>query len=105
MNNQPISLTYGLTLKISATTTTANGQWTGASAEGAKLQCVRLYNAGPNTAFIRRGSGGGLTAVVDTDFPLPAGAIEIVSKGNDDTIAAICASGTATVYATPTEGQ
>jgi len=65
---------------------------------------VRIYNAGPNTAFVRWGIGT-QTAIAATDIPIPAGAIENFFKGQSDTFAAICAATqTATIYFTPGSG-
>ena len=65
---------------------------------------VRLYNAGPNVAFIRFG----VTALTATtaDMPIPAGAVEVLTKGGASRAAAICAgTGTATLYLTVGEGS
>lgn len=65
---------------------------------------VRIYNAGPDTAFIHFGDSS-VTAAV-TDVPIPSGAIEVMSFMVPDQVvtgaymAAITASGTATVYFT-----
>lgn len=66
---------------------------------------LRIYNAGPNDVFIRLGNGA-LTAVVATDMPIPAGAVEVFTKNAAGSVAGICAgTGTATVYLTAGEGE
>ena len=62
-----------------------------------------VYNLGPNLAFVRWGVGA-QTAVV-TDLPIPVGVVEVFSKGVADTLAAVCSSGSATVYVTSGEAQ
>lgn len=69
-----------------------------------KAQHWRIYNAGPNTAFVEFG-GSGIEAAAATGMPIPAGAIEIFSPNQQGYIAGICASGeTATLYITPGAG-
>lgn len=63
---------------------------------------VRIYNSGSVTVFIEQG-GSGVTAATATGYPIPAGAVEIISCP-EQYIAAITASSTATVYFTPGEG-
>lgn len=62
---------------------------------------LRLYNAGSATVFYALG-GSAVEAAV-TDVPLPSGAIEVITVENADAsplthVAAITASGTATLY-------
>ena len=91
------------TVNVAATSTTGNVSL-GAlpSPDGGT---VRVYNAGPNTAFIEFGIST-IEAVAATSVPVPSGAIETFSRGPSVThMAAICAaSQTATVYATPGNG-
>lgn len=62
---------------------------------------IRIYNAGPNAAFVRWGVGA-QTASITADVPIAAGMTESFFKGQADTFSAICAaSQTATVYLTP----
>jgi hypothetical protein len=76
----------------------------GSTALDAYAKVVRLYNKGPNTAFIKFGIGA--TTATTSDMPLPSGAIETFSKDRADTIAAICAATeTATIYITVGEGM
>lgn len=67
---------------------------------------MRIVNAGPNTAFLRWGVGAAATgAAVITDMPMLAGTIEVFTKADSvDTIAAICATGTASISITCGEG-
>lgn len=62
----------------------------------------RVYNAGPSMAFIRFSTGA--ASALTTDMPLPAGSVETFTKGSADTVAAICAAGTASLYFTNGEG-
>jgi hypothetical protein len=88
----------GTTTSIAATATSASATVNGYA------KSVRLYNKGPNTAFVKFGVGA--TTATASDMPLPAGAIETFSKDRADTIAAICAATeTATVYVTSGEGM
>lgn len=92
------------TSSISVTTTSARAavkqQPTGAHQ-------LRLFNAGTATVFWAFGDG---TAVATTgDMPLPAGAIEVLTLPNASNaptthVAAITASGTATLYMTTGQG-
>lgn len=95
MNAQPFS--PSTTQICSATTSSASASMQ------AGLNCVRLHNAGPNLAFVRMGVSG--QTAVATDMPLPVGNTEVFCKGLADTLAAICAAGSATVYVTSGEGQ
>lgn len=63
---------------------------------------VRIFNSGNVTAFIECGNAT-VTAALATGMPIAAGAVEIVSAPVSN-IAAITASGTATLYFTPGEG-
>ncbi len=63
-----------------------------------------LTNAGAGTAFFRTGTTSATALVTDT--PILAGAILTLRKPlNNYTVAAITATGTATVYVTPGNGQ
>lgn len=92
-----ISFFPGATQSISATSTSASvtvDEYT---------KAVRIYNKGPNTAFIKFGIGA--TTATTSDMPIPSGGIEVFSKDRADKIAAICAATeTATVYVTTGEG-
>lgn len=60
---------------------------------------VRVYNKGPNVAFIRFSTGA--SPAVLTDLPLAVGATETFSKGTGNNASAICAATeTATLYLT-----
>jgi hypothetical protein len=89
------------TVNIAATATTSSVSLTNPIA--ANSPDVRIYNAGPNTVFVRWGIGA--QTALATDMPIPAGAIENFYKAQSDTFAAICAATqTATVYFTPGTG-
>lgn len=65
---------------------------------------IRVVNIGPNIAFFRTNVGTTTAAV--TDVPLLAGAIETFSvPANHTYCAAICATGSATVYVTVGSGS
>lgn len=65
---------------------------------------IRVYNAGPNIAFLSSGIGTFTAAV--TGCPLAAGAIETFSvPANHTYVGAICATGSATVYVTVGAGS
>lgn len=67
---------------------------------------IRIYNAGPNTAFLNFGVDNTVTATTG-HYPVPAGVVEMIRYTNKTRfIAAIAAgSGTATVYLTGGEGS
>lgn len=91
------------TVNIAATTSTGNVAL-GGSGYGHGGISVRIYNAGPATVFIEFGTSA-VTAATATSIPVPAGAIETQVVGPAIThVAAITASGTATVYFTPGQG-
>lgn len=93
----------GATVSVSATGSTGNVAIT-AAALGQGGTEVRVYNAGSATVFIAFGASSSVQAAV-TDMPVPPGAIEVFNVGPAIThMAAITASGTATVYATPGRG-
>ena len=101
---KPFTPAPGATASISATTTSARAailqRPTGAHQ-------LRLFNPGPSTVFWTYGDGA-VTAAT-TDVPLPAGAIEVVTLSNPASapvthVAAITASGTATLYVTTGQG-
>ena len=63
---------------------------------------LRIHNAGAALVFFEFG-GSGINAAVATGIPIPAGAVEIFRTIGSH-VAAITASGTATLYITPGEG-
>jgi hypothetical protein len=69
----------------------------------ADAKSLRIYNAGTVPVFIRWGRGS--QTAVTTDMALAPGSVELFYKGAADTVAAICASGSATVYLTPGAGE
>ena len=65
---------------------------------------VRIFNLGPSLAFIELlGAGQDNSVSSNGSFPLPAGAERVFSTVGADFLAAVTASGTATLYATPGE--
>jgi len=91
----------GLTLSV--TSTSSNGQLSAVPASSGALQ-ARVYNSGPNTAFVQFGADNTVTATANK-MPIPAGNTEVFSVGNALWVAAICASTqTATLYVTPGRG-
>jgi len=100
MNVQPFSIGTGNTVQLACTGTSASVTL---SSAGAANNGLRVYNSGTVTAFIRATSGAS-TASVSTDMPIPPGIVEILSKGQADTITGITNGGSATLYLTPGEG-
>lgn len=91
----------GATVNLSVTTSSGNVALTGVGT-GAN---VRLYNAGTATVFVAFGTSSAAAATTSAGIPIPAGAIEIYTVGPTITyLAAITASGTATLYATTGQG-
>lgn len=66
---------------------------------------MRIVNLGPNTVFLRWGTGA--QTALTTDMAMLSGTVEVFSKAPGmDTVAAICAGGnSATVYVTCGEGE
>jgi hypothetical protein len=65
---------------------------------------IRVYNAGGSLAFLRTGIGAQTAETTDT--PIPPGVVEVFSvPANHTHAAAICASGSATIYITAGKGQ
>lgn len=98
------SPTDDATASISVTTTTASAALK--KAGDGSFQ-VRIFNAGAATAFIA--FGGSAVEAATTDYPVPSGAIEVVTMTNPDKspithAAAITAADTATVYLTTGDG-
>lgn len=91
----------GPTLSISATTTSAGGTWTQPVAANSPV--VRIVNSGSVVVFVRTGKGA--QTATSADVAIAPNAAAVLFLGNDDGIAAICATGTATVYATPGYGD
>lgn len=87
----------GVTTSLSATTSTGQASLTGGTNQ------LRLFNAGTVTVFVTFGANP--TAAV-TDFPIPPGVVEVITRNTSDTkIAGITATGTATLYCTVGAGQ
>ena len=97
---QPFHPVVGSTVSISATTSSSA---TALSSVPVGRFHLRIFNAGSATVFITR--GGSTVAATTSSYPVPSGAIEVITINNPDAnpvthVAAITASGTATVYFT-----
>lgn len=96
--------TPGVTVSLACTVATAVVAIT--NADGKVKQQVRLHNSGTTLMFYKIVAAAGTAALTDT--PLPAGMVEVVTippaAGVARYIAAIMASGTATLYATVGQG-
>lgn len=99
MITQPFTPCQGAGVTLSATTSNANAPFTA----GIALSNVAVTNAGTSVAFIRMGVGA--QTATTSDMAIAPNVTLILTKGLADNIAAICASGTATVYAIPGEGH
>jgi len=64
---------------------------------------LRIYNAGTVAAFINCGDVT-VTATTGSGMPVAPGSVEVMSCGSQLYVAAITASGTATIYLTPGTG-
>lgn len=90
----------GPTVTLSVTSSSVAGSW--AQAVAANSPCVRVTNGGADTVFVKTGKAP--VTAGKTDIPLLPNQSIVLLKGNDDGIAAIAASSTATLYATPGYG-
>lgn len=92
------------TVSIAATTASASAAIAGSAGRGEFT--VRVYNAGSATVFVKFGDT--ITTATTSNMPIPAGAVEVFSvqdsDGSANYVAAITASGSATVYVTTGEG-
>lgn len=88
----------GKTVNIAATTANARVQVTSDTGIGS----YRVRNAGTVDVFFREGDVTSVASVT-TDMSIPAGAIEVLTFGSTH-VAAITASGSATIYITPGDG-
>ena len=91
----------GDTVLIAATTTSVSATTTPGVA--ATAGNVRVYNDGPNLAFITMGyaaTPGGIVSSIKK-IPLAVGVVKVFGKGAFDTFAAVTLVGTANVYFTP----
>lgn len=64
---------------------------------------LRLYNSGPQDAFVAFGTDTSTTAVLGSSYPVPAGSIEIITAPQG-WMAMITQTSTTTIFATPGEG-
>lgn len=100
-NFQPANMTATTTMSV----TTANTQSTIAHPNS---EDILVYNAGPNLAFLvwDTTEGGTVSSATATTsgVPLPVGSVQLFHKGAATLFAAICGTGSATVYITPGRG-
>jgi len=93
----PFSPFYDATVTISASTSSARGAIT------VDCQCLRIVNIGSVATFIKLGDV--TVTATNNDFVLAPNEAVLIAKGGIDTyLAALTASGTATVYVTPCTG-
>jgi hypothetical protein len=94
----------GNTVNLAVTIATGNVALGTLSSPGGAT--VRIHNAGSATAFIEFGPSSAIVAALATSMPVPAGLVEAFTINPGIThMAAITASGTATIYATPGQGE
>ena len=96
---QPFRGSPGETVNISVTTSSARAQVSAFATPGE----YRIVNDGTVAVFFREGDSG-VIATTTADMRIPAGAIEVLTFGSTY-VAAITASGTATLAITPGDGQ
>lgn len=82
----------GLSVIVAGTVVAASTQFTTGDS-------FRYYNAGPDLAYMRIGTGDATAA----DMAIPMGAIEVFQRGN--AAISILSVGTSTVYLTPGSGS
>lgn len=93
----PYSPFFDATVIISASTSNARGAIT------VDCQCLRIVNIGTVATFIKLGDA--TVEATNNDFVLAPNEAVLISKGaNYSYVAALTASGTATVYVTPCTG-
>lgn len=85
------------TVSISATTTSAN------SAIAGDAQVVQVTNPGTTVAFVAFGPTG--VVATAADIPIGAGQTLYLHKSGAAFVAALMASGTATIYVCPGEAE
>ena len=99
MITRPFAPEPGSVITIAATTASASA----ALADPQKRAgSIRVLNAGSSDVRVRWGNGA--QTAVATDMRIPAGAVEVFTKANADTVAAICDTGSTTVEFTFGEG-
>lgn len=97
---QPFAPVYGGTVAVSATTTSASGTL---GAAGTAATALLVSNAGTVAVAVRVGTGAQTATIADC--VILGGQSRVLAKApGADTVAAITASGSATVYVTPGEG-
>jgi hypothetical protein len=96
---QPFRPVANGTLTLSATTSSSRVQVSAVAVP----QEYRIYNAGTVAVFIEDGNSA-VTANTTADVPIAPGAIEVLTLAGTH-VAGITASGTATIYITPGDGN
>lgn len=92
------------TVNIAAGTTTGNVAITSSGTPSPATSEVRFYNSGTVPVFVNFG-GSGVTATLAAGMPIAPGATEAFGMEASQThVAAITASGTATLYITTGDG-
>lgn len=105
---QSFQPTMGATVSLAVTSVTSRVILGGQPGPANQRFQVRIYNGGPDTAFIRFGDS--TVTATTADVPIPSGAIEVMSFMVPDQVttgaymAAITASGTAALYFTTGAG-
>lgn len=95
------SPSFGKGQSISATTSSSSVTLTEPGITG--CSALHVYNSGTGAVFVRWGVGA--QTATTADMPIPPGGTRIFNKDVADTVAAITASGTATVYVMPGQGS
>lgn len=100
VSQQPFTPAPHGTVNIAATSTSASIQFQ--TVEDAN-ECVRLFNAGPNTVFVEFDSSP-VTATTTNSMPIPNGGVAIIGSPQQYVAAVCAATNTATLYITPGNG-
>lgn len=87
---------------LTPVTTTASTNRTALKRSGNENTHVRLFNAGAALVFLRFGDV--TVSASASDFPLPAGAVEVIDIGACSHMDAVTASGSSSVYVTCGKG-
>lgn len=82
--------------------TTASTNRTALKRSGNENTHARLFNAGVALVFLRFGDASVSASV--SDFPLPAGAVEVIDIGASSHVDAVTVSGASSVYVTCGKG-
>lgn len=108
MNQQPFGPNFSKTKSISVTNSSGSAtldasDYSTSSSPNTGFNVMRIANTGSVVAFVRWGIGA--QTALTTDLPVLPGTVELFTKPLDvNTVAAITASGTTTLYITCGEG-